>query len=218
MAYRSNLTALFEQEAALERELQSLRGPETVGLFHAPHIARLEAELERLRSSLAAREPTRRRLHLKIQPASPCPASWEDMRGNDRVRFCETCKKNVYNFSSLTGEEAFQLLNENEGRLCAKLFRRWDGSILTSDCPRRRRIRLAQIGAGIGFGAATLAAMAAVYPEGRAYMGMVGTAVEGSGSYGYEPQRINPDWNYELDDVPVDLGESTYNRRDPERK
>ena len=33
----------------------------------------------------------------RIQVNVPCQASWDDMRGDDRVRFCGACKLNVYN-------------------------------------------------------------------------------------------------------------------------
>jgi hypothetical protein len=60
---------------------------------------------------------------------------WEQMTGNDRVRFCDYCHLNVYNISELSRVEAEQLIASNEGRLCARLFRRADGSVLTKDCP-----------------------------------------------------------------------------------
>jgi hypothetical protein len=88
-----------------------------------------------------------------LRIASPCPAAWDAMRGDDRVRFCDTCSKRVYNISDLGAEEAVGLIRENEGHLCVRLYRRKDGTILTADCPvgirstlRRRLIRLATAG------------------------------------------------------------------------
>jgi hypothetical protein len=52
--------------------------------------------------------------HLRI--ARPCPARWEDMAGDDRVRFCQACRKNVYNLSALSREAAAKLIEEREGR------------------------------------------------------------------------------------------------------
>jgi len=49
-----------------------------------------------------------RRLKLKI--SSPCRASWDDMDGDDRVRFCAECELNVYNIASMTEAEALELL------------------------------------------------------------------------------------------------------------
>jgi len=61
--------------------------------------------------------------------------SWNDMVGDDRVRFCNQCNLNVYNISTMTKPEAESFIANAEGRICAKLYRRADGSILTRDCP-----------------------------------------------------------------------------------
>lgn len=71
--------------------------------------------------------------HVRI--ARPCPARWEDMAGDDRVRFCGLCRKNVYNLSALSRDDATRLVSEHEGELCGLLYRRPDGTVLTSDCP-----------------------------------------------------------------------------------
>jgi hypothetical protein len=70
-----------------------------------------------------------------IRIASPCPANWDEMYGNDRKRFCGSCKLNVYNLSNMTRREAENLLMNSEGRLCVQFFRRADGTVLTKDCP-----------------------------------------------------------------------------------
>jgi hypothetical protein len=73
--------------------------------------------------------------------ASPCSVSWADMHGDDRVRFCARCSLHVYNLSALTREAAKALVNEKEGRLCTRFYRRADGAVLTADCPHGRRRR-----------------------------------------------------------------------------
>lgn len=70
-----------------------------------------------------------------LHVASPCPADWNEMYGDDRKRFCGECKLNVYNLSGMTLEEAEALVTNAEGRLCVRFYRRPDGSILTQDCP-----------------------------------------------------------------------------------
>lgn len=85
-----------------------------------------------------------------VQVAKPCPASWEEMKGNDSVRFCSQCQLNVYNLSALTKLEAERLITQSEGRLCVKFYRRADGRILTQDCPvglRAFRKRVSKIAA-----------------------------------------------------------------------
>lgn len=70
-----------------------------------------------------------------IKVASPCSANWDEMIGNNRQRFCGQCKLNVYNLSGMTKNEAESLIMNSEGRLCARFFRRKDGTIITKDCP-----------------------------------------------------------------------------------
>lgn len=85
--------------------------------------------------------------HLRI--ASPCPANWERMSGDDRVRYCELCNLHVYNIARMTRKETAALISRTEGRICARLYRRSDGTIITKDCPiglralRRRVVRMA---------------------------------------------------------------------------
>jgi hypothetical protein len=77
-----------------------------------------------------------------IQVASPCGASWEAMPGDDRVRLCPQCRQRVYNLAALSRREAEDLLRQAEGRLCVRLYRRADGTVLTDDCPvGLRRLR-----------------------------------------------------------------------------
>ena len=73
----------------------------------------------------------------KIYIANPCKVAWDDMEGaDDRVRRCLTCKSNVYNISGMTRYSAEKLLTSTEGRLCGRIYRRFDGTVLTADCPR----------------------------------------------------------------------------------
>ncbi len=68
-----------------------------------------------------------------VRIASPCDAAWHAMRGDDRVRFCHRCDKHVYNLSAMTRKEADFLLAERQGPLCVSLFKRADGTVITSD-------------------------------------------------------------------------------------
>jgi hypothetical protein len=83
-----------------------------------------------------------------IRIASPCHASWEGMTGDDRVRHCCDCRLSVYNIAGMDREEAIRLIQEAEGRLCVRLHRRNDGTVITHDCPKglwavRRKAALA---------------------------------------------------------------------------
>jgi len=77
-----------------------------------------------------------------IRIAAPCPASWAEMPGDNRARHCATCRKHVYDLSALTAIEAAALIERTEGRLCVRLYRRRDGTVLTADCPVGARARV----------------------------------------------------------------------------
>ncbi|HBP23887.1 MAG TPA: hypothetical protein DEA08_39675 [Planctomycetes bacterium] len=73
----------------------------------------------------------------RISVASPCTESWEDMRGDDRVRFCGKCEQDVYRLTDLPRVEAYALLERARGgeEICVRYARRADGTIVTNDCP-----------------------------------------------------------------------------------
>lgn len=98
----------------------------------------------------------------QIRIATPCTASWDAMEGNDRVRYCTMCRQDVFNLSALTLEEAEELIWRTEGKICARLYRRADGTILTADCHggRRPAWRLSAWLAGTG---ALLAAVVSLF-------------------------------------------------------
>ena len=71
-----------------------------------------------------------------IRIASPCPADWEKMVGDERVRHCAECNLNVYNLSAMTERQVQELIAGSRGkRLCTRFYRRADGTVLTQDCP-----------------------------------------------------------------------------------
>ena len=71
-----------------------------------------------------------------IRIATPCTADWNKMSGDERSRHCQQCKLNVYNISDMTSEEAETLIKGAEGgRVCVRLYRRKDGTVITRDCP-----------------------------------------------------------------------------------
>jgi hypothetical protein len=116
----------------------------------------------------------------ELRIATPCTADWDEMSGSDRVRFCGRCEKNVYNLSAMTRAEAEQLVRQREGRTCIRLYRRSDGTVITSDCPvgmRRQRLA-ARMWASIA-GAATSAALVLGLLSGRARADL--TVTDGKG-------------------------------------
>ncbi len=71
----------------------------------------------------------------RVKVAAPCPADWEKMVGDERMRYCGQCSLHVYNLSGMTRREAEALVTSTEGRLCVRFYRRPDGTILTRNCP-----------------------------------------------------------------------------------
>lgn len=76
----------------------------------------------------------------QVRVAAPCPASWDAMEGDEKVRFCGQCRLNVYNLSGMDKKAAETLVSQTEGRLCVRYFERTDGTILTKDCPTGLRL------------------------------------------------------------------------------
>jgi hypothetical protein len=101
-----------------------------------------------------------------VRVAAPCEEDWDEMRGDERVRFCSRCSHNVYNLSAMSRREAERVVLGAEGRLCVRFYRRKDGTILTQNCPtgliklKRRVSRLASATAAAALGLFTGIALA----------------------------------------------------------
>lgn len=102
-----------------------------------------------------------------LRVASPCSVAWESMQGDARSRFCATCRLNVYDLSSLTREEAVELVARKEGRLCVRFYRRADGTVLTRDCPVGLAALRRRVAALCGTAAALLLAWLGLRPAQR---------------------------------------------------
>ncbi|MGH2901007.1 MAG: hypothetical protein ACRDMZ_20195, partial [Solirubrobacteraceae bacterium] len=114
MPFRDDLTALSARHDALAAE-----------------VAQKTRELDESRRMLDQAN-ARARLPVldNIRVATPCTADWSQMTGDDRTRHCGECRKNVYNLSGMTRDEAEALLIERNGDLCVRYFQRHDGTIL----------------------------------------------------------------------------------------
>ncbi len=100
----------------------------------------------------------------RMRIASPCNVGWENMTGDDRTRFCDQCSLHVYNISAMTRDEVAVLVKNTEGRICARLYRRADGTVLTRDCPvglRALRRRVAKVAGAALTAVLSLCAVAA---------------------------------------------------------
>jgi hypothetical protein len=76
---------------------------------------------------------TSSRLELLTIPV-PCTVPWDSMMGSKRVRFCSQCQQSVYNLTEMTRAEAESLVDEREGEVCVRFYRRPDGTVMTRDC------------------------------------------------------------------------------------
>jgi hypothetical protein len=162
MAYRDDRTALETRRVALEEELSALAARKRELSDLNGREAELARELEKTRAMLASGQAKGSLLD-NVRVASPCSAKWEDMSGDERARFCGQCTKNVYNLSAMTRDEAEAFLRERTGEVCVRLYRRADGTVITSDCPvgvrRKRRRHLAVLAVGGGVLAAAALSM-----------------------------------------------------------
>jgi len=146
MSYRNDVDALAARHAALDAELAA----KTKELNDASRL--LEEARERARLPVLD--------HIRI--ATPCRADWNEMVGDERVRTCAACAKQVFNLSMLTRDEAEALIAEKNGELCARYYQRKDGTILLADCTvggagaRNRRLAAAGAAAVLASGAYAL--------------------------------------------------------------
>lgn len=74
----------------------------------------------------------------RVKVNESCREDWDAMQGNDQVRFCSHCAKDVHNLSAMTRAEAETLIRKSNGRLCVRFVRRADASIATRTMPSKR--------------------------------------------------------------------------------
>lgn len=75
---------------------------------------------------------------MELRISSPCPKTWEDLVGDDRIRYCGQCRLNVYNFAVMSRPEIEAIVRKTEGRLCGQLYLRGDRTVTTRNCPATR--------------------------------------------------------------------------------
>lgn len=105
----------------------------------------------------------------RINIASPCSSDWDDMIGNDQVRFCQHCSLFVHDLSKITTKEALKIVADSKGKLCVRYVRRPDGTVETARRAQpvtQIKRRLSRIAVGAFTATLSLAANAAAqsYP------------------------------------------------------
>jgi len=170
MSYRDDVAALEARVASLKNEL---------------------AETEELAAE--ARRLVRQHV-IEAELATPCTALWSEMKGDDRVRHCNQCDKNVYNFAELTRDEIDAVITKTEGTLCGRLFLRADGTVVTKDCARVQ-IRPSRLQLAVAGGTLAVAALLAGGAVAEQFAGPTSedVAAEYSGAISVEPYDRPPD-------------------------
>jgi hypothetical protein len=154
--YRDDTDSLEARHSALADELSSVQAKTRELDELRASEARLAKEVADVARKLEGRR-TRRALPLleSITIASPCTAKWDEMIGDERARFCTHCQKDVFNLSAMPRDEAESFMRERTTDVCVRLYKRADGTVLTSDCPvgvkrkRRRKAVVAAVGGGL---------------------------------------------------------------------
>ncbi len=75
---------------------------------------------------------------MELRISSPCPKSWDELRGDDRVRACDLCRQNVYNLADMSRKDVEALARRTSGRLCGRLYLRGDRTATLRDCSKSR--------------------------------------------------------------------------------
>jgi Carboxypeptidase regulatory-like domain len=76
----------------------------------------------------------------KIDVKTPCHESWDEMSGNETVRFCSHCEKSVHDISAMTRQKAEKLVKKSNGNLCVRYVKTPTGKLVTSP-PKFTQIR-----------------------------------------------------------------------------
>lgn len=84
-----------------------------------------------------------------IDVESPCSESWNEMQGNEQIRFCSHCAKDVHNLSEMTRKRARKIVAASNGNICVRYTRRPDGRIQTIKNTLHQITRQTGIAAGV---------------------------------------------------------------------
>ncbi len=172
MAYRDDREALEGHKTELEAKLTALRAQlaenKALEATTLETVRELEETYVKLRIAKAktGEGAQRRALPLleRVYIAAPCAVPWESMTGDERARVCASCDKTVYDLSAMTRDEAEALLKSKGTDACLRIFRRFDGTVLTADCPvgvaKKKRARRRGAVAGVLAAAAAAAGFA----------------------------------------------------------
>ena len=78
---------------------------------------------------------------MKFEFEYECDKSWDDMKGGDRRRHCDSCDKKVHHISGMTAEEARAFLEEHDYEVCVDFFRDEDGHTVFREAAKKLRLQ-----------------------------------------------------------------------------
>ena len=64
---------------------------------------------------------------------NPCSMDWDQMRGDNRTRHCETCGKHVHDLTAMKPSEAATLLNSRQPEICGVVYKKPNGTLFLFD-------------------------------------------------------------------------------------
>ncbi len=92
-----------------------------------------------------------RDLSKQLKIKNPCSANWDQMIGNDWVRFCEHCHLTVNDLTPLTPKRVHRLIADSKGRLCVRYRVTREGTPILKAVPQQLhqiRKRVSKFAAG----------------------------------------------------------------------
>lgn len=101
----------------------------------------------------------------EFQIVSPCGQSWDEMKGNDKVRLCEHCEKEVNNVSAMTRKDAVRLVRGSDGQICLRYYQ--DPKTQRPVFIEKMQRLAAQSGVSAGVLMASVAFSGAAYAQGE---------------------------------------------------
>jgi Carboxypeptidase regulatory-like domain len=85
----------------------------------------------------------------RIDVKSPCNESWDEMVGNNEVRFCSHCAKDVHDLSAMKRADAEKLVQKSSGKLCVRYVKSSTGKLITTQPKFTQIKRRATIAASV---------------------------------------------------------------------
>src|SRR5689334_10254205 len=87
-------------------------------------------------------------ISLSIQINSPCHESWENMEPTEQARYCNSCKKQVIDFTGFTDQQIRQYFLNNPIPVCGRMLTSQTDHIYKDPSPKIKR-NLAPVAASL---------------------------------------------------------------------